>query len=350
MSAGGARLVHQRARHDAEMRNDVATAMAQADSLRKGFHFREARKLLEQARQRLQPAAPDDLRRQVNQARTDLELVEKLDKARLQTNAPVKGRFEVGWAEPLYAEAFANAGLGQPGDDSAAVAARVRDSAVRADIVAALDDWASNTADPARRGWLLAVARATDPDALRDRLRQPELWQNGPALTKLIQETKLVEKARADELSPQLAVTLARILHQNRQEVVPLLTAAHACHPQDFWLNFQLGWALWGSGRSDKTALGYFRAAMAVRPDAAPPYRAVGASLFLMGRVDEAIGYIQQALSIAPDYAAAHHLTLGSALGKRPGSTSPSTISRKKRSGCLDGRPKHTRASRLPCE
>ncbi len=255
------------------------------------------------------------MRRQVDQARADLELVEILDNARLQTNSPVKGRFEVGWADPLYAAAFANAGLGQPGDDSAAVAARVRDSAVRADIIAALDDWAGATADPARRRWLLAVARATDPHTLRDRLRQPELWGNGPELTKLVQEARLVEKARDGELSAQLALTLGRILHQNHQEAVPLLTAAHARHPQDFWLNFQLGWAFWGSGRSDE-ALGYFRAAMAVRPDAAPAYRGVGASLFLMGRVDEATGYIQQALSIAPDYAAAHH-DLGSALGTK---------------------------------
>ncbi len=315
LSAGGVWLAQQRARFDAEMRNDVVTALAQADSLREGFHFREARKLLEQARQRLRPAGPDDLQTQVDQARADLELVEELDKARLQTNAPVKGRFEMRWAEPLYAKAFANAGLGEPGDDSAAVAARVRDSAVRADIVAALDDWASTSLDPARREWLLAVARGTDPDPLRDRLRQPELWRDGPALTKLIQETRLVEKVRADELSPHLAVTLSRILLQNHQEAEPLLTAAHARHRQDFWLNFQLGWTLCGSRRSDE-ALGYFRAAMALRPDAAPAYRGVGASLFNMGRVDEAIGYFQQALDMAPDYAAAHH-DIGSALGEK---------------------------------
>jgi serine/threonine-protein kinase len=313
---GGTWFVQQRAERRADaahLRNEISTDVDQAASLRKGFHFREARELLEQARQRLQPAGPDDLRRQVDQALAVLDLVENLDKARLQSNSPVKGRFEVSWAEPLYTEAFANAGLGQPGDDSAAVAARVRDSAVRADIVAALDDWASTTSDPARRGWLLAVARGTDPDPLRDRLRQPELWRNGPALTKLVQETMLVEKVRVDELSPQLAVTLGRILFQNHEDAVPLLTAAHARHPHDFWLNFQLGWTLCESRRSDE-ALGYFRAAMALRPDAAPTYRGVGASLGRMGRVDEAIGYFQQALNIAPDYAVAHN-DLGSALG-----------------------------------
>src|SRR5205807_182292 len=80
-SGGGVWLVQQRARHDAEMRNDVGTAVAQAERLRKGFHFREARELLEQARQRLEPAGPDDLRRQVEQAQAYLNLAERLDTA-----------------------------------------------------------------------------------------------------------------------------------------------------------------------------------------------------------------------------------------------------------------------------
>jgi hypothetical protein len=53
------------------------------------------------------------------------------------------------------------------------MAARVRDSSVRADLIAALDDWASITKDRARLAWLLAVSRAADPDPSRDRLRQP---------------------------------------------------------------------------------------------------------------------------------------------------------------------------------
>ena len=52
-----------------ELRNEVVTTVAQAVSLRQGFHFHEARELLEQVRQRLEPAGPDDLRRQVDQAR-----------------------------------------------------------------------------------------------------------------------------------------------------------------------------------------------------------------------------------------------------------------------------------------
>src|SRR5882724_1531185 len=169
-SGGGTWLLQQRSQHNRELRREIGTAVAQAESFRKGFHFHEARELLEQARLRLGPAGPEDLRRQVEQAQADLHLAERLDSARLWSG--MKG------AKPakLYASAFAEAGLGQEGDDVETVAASVRNSAVCAEIVAALDDWASVTwIASRRRAWLLAVASRADPDPARDRLRQPGL-------------------------------------------------------------------------------------------------------------------------------------------------------------------------------
>src|SRR5205085_10959514 len=73
------------AKRDAELRTGIATAVAQAESFRKGFHFHEARELLEQARQQLEPTGPDDLRRQVEQAQTYLNLAVRLDAVRIET-------------------------------------------------------------------------------------------------------------------------------------------------------------------------------------------------------------------------------------------------------------------------
>src|SRR5262249_31905708 len=114
--------------------NEVVTTVAQAVSLRQGFHFHEARQLLEQVRQRVGRAGPDDLRRQVDQARAELILAQRLDDARTQAAELVDtdGGFDPAAAEPLYLSAFAYAGLGRDGDDSEAVAATVRASALRA--------------------------------------------------------------------------------------------------------------------------------------------------------------------------------------------------------------------------
>jgi eukaryotic-like serine/threonine-protein kinase len=298
-SGGGVWLVQQRARHDAEMRNDVSTAVAQAERLRQGLHFREARESLEQVRQRVGRAGPDDLRGQVDQARADLDLVEHLDDARIQVPTLVEGKYEPAGAERMYSAAFVAGGLGREGDDSESMAARVQESAVRAEIVAALDDWASITPDLRRRAWLLAVARRADPDPVRGRLREPELWQDSARLTRLAREPS------ATGVSPQLATALGRVSRRSGGDAVALLSAAQARFPEDFWLNFELGWALYDAQRWDK-ALGYCRAALALRPKASPVYDCLGYILRHMGRVDEAIGYFQQALRLDPGYVAAH--------------------------------------------
>src|SRR5262249_22038691 len=149
--------------------------------------FREGRALLEQARQRLEPDGPDDLRQRLDRARADLDLVERLDAARLRTATYVEGKFDFTGAERLYAAAFAETGVGQEGDDVEAVAARIRASAVRGALVAALDDWAVCATDKGRPAWLLRVARRADPDpqAWRDCVRDPVGWGDAAALAEL---------------------------------------------------------------------------------------------------------------------------------------------------------------------
>ena len=249
------------------------TALPQVASLRRQYHFREARELIEFARKRLEQAAgPEDLRRQVNQCRADLDLAERLDAARTDWATLVDHEFKPAGSEALYESAFAAAGLGREGDDAGAVAARVLGSAASAEIVAALDDWASITPDPRRRAWLLAVARGADPDPARDRLRRPELWRDRPGLT------QLARTLNPAELGPQLTTALCRVVRESGADPVPLMTAAQARFPQDFWLNLDLGSALHKANRLEE-ALGYYRAALALRPQTSVAHHNVGAVL-----------------------------------------------------------------------
>ena len=196
-TGGGVWLLQQRAerrvevaRIDADLRNEIRTAVAQAANLRKGFHFREARELLEQARQRLEPAGPDDLRRQVDQGLADLDLAERLDAARVKAATARRPQFNLARVELLYASAFAEAGLGREGDDVEGVAANVQKSAVSAEVIAALDDWAAITRGGPRREWLLAVARKADPNpAASLACAQPDLWNDGKQLRPICTRT-----------------------------------------------------------------------------------------------------------------------------------------------------------------
>jgi tetratricopeptide (TPR) repeat protein len=294
------------ARQEATLHRDVEVGLEQAAGFRRRGHFAEADELLEQARQRLELAGPDDLRERVEQARADTALAQRLDAARLQAATWVEGKFDREGAERRYAAAFRDSGLRHEGEDVAAVAARLRDSAVRQEVVAALDDWASITGNWSRRVWLLRVARSVDRDPLRDRLRQPELWRDGPALA------RLAEEARAAGLSPQLAVALGRALSRSGGDAVALLAAVQARFPHDFWLNFALGDELGKAKRRDE-AIGYYRAALALRPHASAVHNNLGGALKDKGLLDDATDHWKQALHFDPKHSSAHY-NLGNAL------------------------------------
>src|SRR6185295_20360218 len=99
------------------------------------------------------------------------------------------------------------------------------------------------------------------PDPLRDELRQPDLWQDGDRLN------RVTEAPDASEISPQLAIALARVARAHHKNAVPMLTATQARFPQDFGVNYELGFALCQQGRGEE-GLGYFRTALGVRPAA----------------------------------------------------------------------------------
>jgi tetratricopeptide (TPR) repeat protein len=308
-SGGGVWLVQQRAearRQEEALRAEVSTAVAQAVRLRQGLQFGEARELLGQAQRRLGADGPADLRERVNRALDDTALAQRLDGARQRASAAVEGKWDFAGAAQDYAAALEGAGLGRAGEDAGAVAARVRASAVRDEVVAALDHWASITRDGPRRAWLLAVARAADPGPERNRLRQPGLWRDRAALARRARE------ARVAELSPQLAAALGGALLKSGGDAVPLLRAAQARHPHDFWLNVGLGLALAEEKEWDE-AIGYYRAALALRPRAASAHVNLGVALYGKGRVDEAVGHYEEALRLDPKHAPAHN-NLGTAL------------------------------------
>jgi tetratricopeptide (TPR) repeat protein len=296
------------ARQEGALRQEVETALVQAVRLRKGSNFAQGRALLEQTNQRLEQAGPEDLRQRVKQALADLLLAEGLDKARLRIATFLGPNLDRDACEQDYAALLAWSGIGHKGEDAAVVAGWVRASAVRAEIVAALDDWASFTANDARRERLLAVAREADPHPWRDRLRQPRLWRNRAALIKLAGE------AREAELSPQLATALGRVLGTEGEAAIPLLAAAQKRFPRDFWLNLTLAQALSDVRRVDE-AVGFYRAALAGRPRSASGlvHYHLGNAMSKKGQFGKAVHHHQEALRLGPRYAAIHN-NLGNAL------------------------------------
>jgi serine/threonine-protein kinase len=300
---GGLGWAWQRAEQARAVQGDLGQV---ADLVRAG-RLAEARAALGRAEGRVAGGGPPDLVRRVHQMRDDLSLVDALDRVRLQATTVVEGRLGHASADRDYAALFRDRGLAAEGEDPAAAAARIEGSAVRAQLVAALDDWALATTNPGRRAWVLEVARRAEPGGWGDRFRDPAVWGQRAALERLAREAKVAE------LSPQLLTALGGALRRSGADSVPLLKAAQARHPGDFWLNFQLGSALADAERVEE-AVGYYRAALAVRPGTAAVYFNLGHALFNpghapsdQGRLDEAIQAYRQVTALDPKLAAAHY-------------------------------------------
>jgi serine/threonine-protein kinase len=296
-------------RREVDLRRGVEAALDKAAGLQQQARWAEAGAILEQTQVRLGGTGPADLRRRLDQAQADLRLVRRLDAARLLATTLIDGQFDAAAAEREYLAAFREARLGRPGAAVQAVAARIKGSAIKPQLVAALDDWAYVTHDRGRMAWLLAVARRADPDPWRDRFRDPRVRQDRAALE------RLARQASVQHLSPQLLATLGAVLQQQGGNAISLLRAAQEHSPQDFWLNFELGLAL-ADARKPEDAIGYYRVALALRPGTSAVQNNLGNALVARGEFDQAVPVFRQALRANPNLAVAH-LNLGGALVKK---------------------------------
>jgi len=305
---GGLWLERQRA----ERRQAAEADLKEVADLQQQARWTDARGTLQRAEARLNGGGAGDLRKRIDQARHDLDLVIELDRIRLSrvTSGNVVSRlsrvtsgnmvFYRTKADRDYTKAFGESGLAKVPDPPDIVAARIHASTVRAALMAALDDWAVCATDKVQRDWLLAVARKADPDphGWRDRIRDPASWEDPGALAEL---------ARTVPVSGQsvpLLLALAERLGAAGGDAPAFLKRVQRGHPADFWANLILGDALLAAAPVE--AGGYYRAALASRPGAAVAYTALGDTLRAQNLRDEAIEYYRRAVEIDPQYARGH--------------------------------------------
>jgi tetratricopeptide (TPR) repeat protein len=280
-------------------------ALREAEQLAGQSKWPEARAAAQRVDGLLEGQGHEGLRRRLRQLQADLTLVGLLDHIRLKAATIVDGKFDYASADRDYAQLFEERGLAVEGEDAGVVAARIQSSVIRAQLVAALDDWAIAARKRARRAWLLEVAQRAQPGQWSDRFRDPAVWNKAASLEQLAKEAKV------GQLSPQLLTALGIVLRRTGLDPVPLWKAAQERHPADFWLNFALGNAL--EEAKPEEAIGYYRAALAVRPETTAVYNNLGNALYAKGKVEEAMKHWRQAIQLDPKLAGAHN-NLGNAL------------------------------------
>ncbi|HEV3003815.1 MAG TPA: tetratricopeptide repeat protein, partial [Pirellulales bacterium] len=283
----------------AHQRDAIEADLNELAGLQESARWTEARAALKRAVDRFGMGGPDDLRRRLGQAASDLDLVIKLDAIHLRRVTRGELVFYKSQADGDYQEAFQEAGLAKLDDRPEWVAAKLRESAVGGALLDAVYDWALCAADQERRRWLLEVARQTDSGSeWRERVLDSVAWDDPQALAELAQSAPVANERVS------LLLALGERLIAAERDAAPFLMRVQREHPADFWANLIVGNAMlqW----APKEAGGYYRATLASRPGAAVGYCAVGDALRLQHELGEATDYFQKAIQLEAGYCRAH--------------------------------------------
>jgi eukaryotic-like serine/threonine-protein kinase len=223
-----------------------------------------------------------------------------------------------------YERVFSRQGLDihQPG--TIAFASTITSSPARFALIAALDNWAlfaGHIKDP-QVARLLELTRAADPDPWRDRFRDPAVWADLEALTRLANELDVGRQ------SPTVLISLGFWLQVKGRDPTALFARALLDNPRDFWLHMN---AAFFAKSEDK--FGLAQAALAIRPRSAIAYVIIAWCLRERGDCPGALVAADRAIEISPDHADAYFCR---ALALRDMKDLPGSITAFRRAADLD--------------
>jgi tetratricopeptide (TPR) repeat protein len=255
-----------------------------------------------------------DVRQRAEQFLADVRMLAELEEIHMRlADTKGGGAFDYSGTEARYAALFPKYGLDVLALDPAEAAARIRSSAIREALLVGLYDWITNLhqwtgvnvvgVEPKHEPKLVhvrQVAEAADDNAWRRTLLAAALARAVPKLKVLVKQREALEQR-----GPVLAwVGLVLWFHLELQGILgeSLMRQAQQRHPADFWINYVLANDLYWVKRQPAEAVGYCRAAVAMRPSSAEARNLLGRALMDRGDLDSAIATFQQAVVLQPKY------------------------------------------------
>jgi tetratricopeptide (TPR) repeat protein/serine/threonine protein kinase len=309
---------------------EVARALEEARAFCRDDRLVEARAAAQRAEGFLAGApGPEELRQQVQQVQTDVQMATRLEQIRLERAAVKEGNsFDSKGADLSYQGAFRGYDLDVLALAPEQAAERLGVSLIKDQLLAALYDWylAKSSADlplPDRdrdRKRLLDVLGLVDLDSWRSQFRAAMWAGNTKALKDLAQNPRVLEQP------PATSVLLAQALAENPKrrdhrellsQAIAVLRSAQQQHPSDFWINHNLALCSPDSTPVEASEkVGYYRVAVALRPKSPGVHLNLGNALQAKGDLAGASAAYRKAADLKPDYATAYS-NLGSVLRLR---------------------------------
>jgi serine/threonine-protein kinase len=297
-------------------RQAIETALSLVVDLRRGQRWPEAQHIIADATSRLEDADSPQLKKRFNHVADDLRVAQQLERIHQIYAEPDGDNVDYSSAAREYDQLFNQLGIG-PGVSEQRAADVVRASEIRDEVLAALDsaafvaDQRTNEAGERR---LLLIGKLADRDpAWRDRFRDPAIWHDREQLLKLVYVMHSVSPAPPPDQVLILGVLLGRL--GTNAEGIRVLTEAQQLHPQDYWINLELGQALIQTRRPAEASQ-YLRVAAALRPSNSSVSTFLGNALFSAGQPEQAIAAYRRAVELDPRPAFASFRLVGMLSGQ----------------------------------
>jgi tetratricopeptide (TPR) repeat protein len=269
----------------------------------------EVEAALAQAERRIRDGGLDDLRERSEGLAKDLAMLRRLDEidTRRWTITAETRAADTGYARANYPLTFREYAIDPAAGPLDAVAEKVRRSPIAAPLTAALYRWlAVGGAD--RVPELLDLL---DPDAGRRELRAAFATSNAARIA------ELVAKLDGRAVPADLAQFVGGHPLTPAADAARILTAAQGRHPHHFGLAIEAAghYTFRDPDRVDER-VGYYRIALAIRPDSTLAHNNLGNALQDRGDLDGAEAALREALRLDPTYSHGW-VNLGSALHDR---------------------------------
>ncbi len=213
-------------------------------------------------------------------------------------------------ADAAYAMAFQGYGIDLAALEAPEAAERVRQSAIRESLLSGLSNW--RRMSPANGAKLLAVIEQADDNAWRQSFREALRDRDVNHMKELAADATTLAQP------PAMLDWLAANLDQAGlpEEAAALLRQAQLRHPDDFWINHELGEACRRvHPPKPQEAVGYLRAAAAIRPESALARNNLAMALYETGDQAAGIAEFRYAIELDPK-AGILHANLGNLLAR----------------------------------
>jgi tetratricopeptide (TPR) repeat protein len=281
----------------------VEAALERADELREQERWQEAASVLAVAQGQLEGRRLGALRQRVELLQRDLKMAATLESIRLQQAEVRDGRYDEESAAPAYAAAFDDYNLPVLELEPEEAAPRLAASAIGEQLLAALVEWSNFHPDPVEKKKIGTLLRLADRNAWRQQVWYALDDQDGAKLEQLARSAEALDQPPSRQEA--LGYILARF---NKPAAIQFLRQAQQRRPDDFWINHQLAYHLVNlKPPQPEEAIGFYRAALAVRPYSAGVHLNLGHALRVKGQFDEAIAECREAVRLNKDFAEAHN-------------------------------------------